>query len=82
MARVKEAARLVDSSTPTANEPDTRSSSPCPTLHAYGTVEGEMGVAGFLVNFLSEAHFWTLVALRLCLICTPEVPLLIVITEP
>ena len=33
-----------------------------------GRVEGEIGVAGFLVNIFSEIHFETLVALHPCLI--------------
>jgi hypothetical protein len=30
------------------------------------TVKGELGVASFLVNFLSGVHFWTVVAVHPC----------------
>jgi len=31
-------------------------------------VEGELSVASFLVNYFSEVHFWTLVAVHPCLV--------------
>jgi hypothetical protein len=45
------------------------------------TVEGELGVAGFLVNYFSGVHFQTLCGCAPLPGCTPKVPLLIVIAE-
>lgn len=50
-------------------------------MHFVGTVEGEMDVASFLVNFFNRLHFQTFVAVHPCPVCTPNVPLLIVTAE-